>query len=773
MRKELIFAVSMLAVAASCQRKEEVQVEPSEQKTVTGEIPVGFDIYTQRGVDTKAGVKGPTTSDALKSGDMAEQGFGVFAFYTDNNDYDPQSIPNFMYNEQVKYDAAKGGFWYEPVKYWPNEYGDRAESDDSDKISFFAYAPYVKVTPSTGKIPDSTEAQWGIAGMSRNSATGDPLVKYIASFDADKSVDLCWGVYDETAWPITQTGSDQDAFTNGKPWLNVQRPAAIDQKLKFTFKHALSQLYVDVDAFVDGTDNANALAENTKVWVRSITFSGMATRGALNLNNDQPDRALWLEYNGTNDLELGEEITVFDGRKDGKEGVAGAVASNEKLMGLNEQLIQDDATPAHSGVTNAPQHLFKSSDPVYVIPTGEDIKITIVYDIETEDDKLATYISDGKTPGTSVENRISKDIHFAGATSFENGKSYKIHLHLGMNSVKFDAEVVDWEDVEEIEREVDLPVNVPVFAAVASAAIQTNISTVMLPSDAGKYTFAISGLNGGEMINHEESTDPSIVAVDLLTLSSVSKNPANASGVAIQEVELPENMYPHVVSSHYQIWSGRASGQGVAIQFLQAAHKLGLSASELGVSGKKIKLAAEADIDWTNDIQPDPALDGSNLFVKKNGSTLNYYSATPTDGQFNWEGNSIVLPRVVVPGDIYAITVDLSEGDGPEPETVQVKIGGFLSDAGTINVPVTSNVTKTITLPVPEYKGNGTIVFETSEDADNITQNSLNPNTGEIRLFVMNATGEYNAKVKATFTPDAGTLAHAVEYTYTIHVTVE
>lgn len=64
-------------------------------------------------------------------------GFGVFAYYTEDNLWDDTSspIPDFMYNQQVTYDYDATSWQYSPVKYWPN--------DDTKKyVSFFAYAPY-------------------------------------------------------------------------------------------------------------------------------------------------------------------------------------------------------------------------------------------------------------------------------------------------------------------------------------------------------------------------------------------------------------------------------------------------------------------------------------------------------------------------------------------------------------------------------------------------------------------------------------------------------
>ena len=441
----LILAAAALALAA-CNKQE--APAPAE---LSAPAAISFDGYLNRGIVTRSGAAGLMDATLLQA-----QGFGVFGYYTDFNAYDDQATPNFMYNQHVTY---SGGNWvYAPVKYWPNEYGDKAISDDIDKVSFFAYAPYVEVTPSTGKVEDAT---FGIAGMNRNSASGDPILKYIGSFDPAKSVDLCWGVAataDAAAWSIVQTGAAQTpAIAAGKPWIDVQRPAdpTAGQKLKFTFEHALSQLNVQIDADVDVTDHATTpdLAEGTKIYVRSISFTGLAMKGALNLNNSIADKAEWLDYAGINDISAGEAFVLYDGRKDGREGVAGATASNEKSLGLNEVIISDDGN-TKAGVTATPVNLFQSTTltaPIYVIPVDEEITITIDYDVETVDNNLPNLLSDGVKYGSKINNKISKTVTFGTATKFENGKSYVIKLHLGMNSVKFNADVVGWVAADEGE----------------------------------------------------------------------------------------------------------------------------------------------------------------------------------------------------------------------------------------------------------------------------------------------------------------------------------
>ncbi len=475
MNKKAFFFSALLAgmMLASCSSSEEgLRTEKTPDTAAQdGKYPVSFSAYADRGV-TRAGKEGLMDINALRAAkgeDYADGGgFGVFAYYTDLKKYDQTYVPNFMYNQLV-YDANAGtgdaNWTYSPVMYWPNESGSDAQSDDEDKVSFFAYAPYAATSSAaSGSVTDATS---GITGFSRNSNAGDPLVKYIANFSTANTVDLCWGVCNDPSWAKIQGGSSQ-AMPTGLPWLDVEHPQTTSQKMKFTFKHALAQLNVQVDADADVTEHADDdnLAATTKIYVRSVSFTGIAMKGALNLNNTVANQALWLDYGGTTDLPYGETVTVKDGRRDGREGSSGAEATNETPAGLNPAIIQNDANNPTTGVTTKYQNLFEPAtpaaipgqptddeiaaaltNPVYVIPTGEAMTVTIVYDVETVSPNLAGYISDGTTHGSSVENCITKTIYYNGdGLSLESGKKYTIKLHLGMNSVKFDADVDNWDN---------------------------------------------------------------------------------------------------------------------------------------------------------------------------------------------------------------------------------------------------------------------------------------------------------------------------------------
>ena len=494
----------MAGLLASCADgiSDSLDTGPNSQKPADGQYAVGFNAYARRGV-TRSGYSGVLNLGQLEETELNGGGFGVFAYYTDLKRYDQTYIPNFMYNQGV---FKQGSLWeYTPVMYWPNESGLDAQSDDEDKVSFFAYAPYVRhSSAASGSVPD---ASYGITGFSRNTTAGDPIVKYIASFDPTKSVDLCWGVCADASWPKFQ-GAGTQTMTAGLPWLDVEHPQGVNQKMTFTFRHALSQLNVQIDADPDinAHDETSEIATGTKVFVRSISFTGIATQAALNLNNVEADKPLWLDYSGTTDLPYGQNVTVHDGRRDGREGAAGAEATNELPQGLNPAIVQNSV--ATSGVTHELQNLFNGAaltTPVYVIPTGEKMAVTIVYDVETPNDDLPGYLSDGVNHGSSVENRITKDITWSAGTGLESGKKYTLLLHLGLNSVKFDAAVDAWDD-SAVSGNGWLPSNLAVSTPV-TLSLGTSLSMQMSGGSGTPQTLTATTQPSGASVTWSNSDD--------------------------------------------------------------------------------------------------------------------------------------------------------------------------------------------------------------------------------------------------------------------------
>jgi hypothetical protein len=781
MKKIYLFA-ACAALFAACTSDDQIIDQQPAQIEADGAVMMGA--YMQRST-TRAGLTGDETNAKLQGAYAEFGGFGVFGYYTDNKDYDQLAQPNFFYNQKVTYNTTDPAHWeYSPVKYWPNEYGNNAISDDNDRVSYFAYAPYVDVTASTGKTvlregaqsayetaldtyntakttylaakntydailaagevghPTDEEttafnsavttwndakktyngkyaeyvaaggAEFGIVGMNRNTASGDPVIKYQGSFNPAEAVDLCWGVSQQAQWPLVN-GEPAQKIAVGKPWLNVQRPSQTSQEVTFNFRHALAKMQVKIDAFVDGTAASTALDANTRIWVRSVKFNGFAMKGALNLNNETANQPYWMNFNGIGDLESDGEVIIYDGRKDGKEAVQGATATNEKTLGLNEQLVEDETAfaatnvwaAAPTGVTKTEQYLFAGANATnngifYVIPTGDNMQVEIIYDVETISKNLGFLLADNSSQGSSIENRIQKSISFGDTQKLEPGKAYTIKLHLGMNSVEFEANVVGWEDVAPAD--VDLPANVPFFTA---AAAGTGAATIPAVVDKNKFLFGINGLNGGELVNTTVGANKWNSATNVLTSTTayltgwsstadaLSGVNANSSGYMIETLTTTNN--PTTVKrTQIVTWTGKTSNNKVEVTFTQEAAPLKLLPPSPTTAGETAQLrrdvtsapaygyfcteyaAATFAAPLTTNGNPENGQNG--IRVWRNGTELQWVSSFTADPgpiykEFTFDDNGLItFKEALVNGDV--IRVMLKTGDAPA-ETITWTVG--------------------------------------------------------------------------------------------------
>lgn len=482
MKKKLYFLLAASVALFSACSSDDLSEGSSAKSSQIDDTAVNFGAYVNRGI-TRAGAAGTlTTNGDAPAVSLQNVGFGVFSYYSDSESYSETSKPNFMYNQLVSVKPNETDWSYSPLKYWPNEFGKNARSEGQDRLTFFAYAPYVQVNPSTGRvIKREGDGDNGIVGLTSNTTSGDPYVKYYVDMDPNKRVDLCWGVA-KSAFTASVDGDAHNLVNEGWPYIDVVKPD-VASKIDFDFRHALAAVSVQIDTDVDveGHD-ANAADRDTytRIWVRSVTFEGFTDKGRLNLNsNVDPQSAesgpQWFDLTTDSPVASGT-VTVYDGRTDGKEGRDNAIAKKETPATLNAKIIQsapyDQTAIANGltisddvpGVTKDAVNLFDAAlgAPVYVIPTDDNLKVTIVYDVETYDANLATFLSDGAVKGSSVQNTIEKEITFQpeqgdAVTKLEAGKSYTIKLHLGLTSVKFDASVTDW--VDDVTFDVDLPFN--------------------------------------------------------------------------------------------------------------------------------------------------------------------------------------------------------------------------------------------------------------------------------------------------------------------------
>lgn len=360
MKKFLFLTAAAVAVFASCAKTID-----NTKNTGPGEA-ISFGVYTARNA-TKAVSSttfGSINTDALL---QASAGFGVFAYYSDavlpdgsagstgyvadpGNTPNSNFTPNFMYNQLVEYDTDH---WkYEPIKYWPNEYNTSdAIGAGVDKLTFFAYAPYVETV--------GTE---GITAFSANSATGDPTLTFKVPADKANQIDLLWS----------------DANTK-----NMVKPA-ISTAVHFTFKHVLSNLTILPVAVVDAKTTIPASSGTdvdaaTVVKINSITLTGQFNQeGTLNLATGEWDSS----------------AAASD------QTVSWTPAGGFAVDDYNDKAEINTYYAANAGVL--PEFMFVPSS-----SADKDYVITIDYDFITTDAKLAA--------AATVHNVIHKtleDIEF-------------------------------------------------------------------------------------------------------------------------------------------------------------------------------------------------------------------------------------------------------------------------------------------------------------------------------------------------------------------------
>ena len=332
MKKLKFFAASLgIMTLAACSNSDEVFNGANELAQLQNEDnAVSFSTYMGSSATTRAGVAGSITTASLKTGAHKEAGFGVFAYYTGTNTYGQQQgttytaetspaaniAPNFMYNQQVKWNNSLADTYvtkweYSPVKYWPNEV-NASDVDDQDNdtnsdpatasdyggnVSFFAYAPYVLSASGTE----------GITAMSTSSATGDPTVTYVVAAAGKDIVDLLWGAASGTSTNVNGEGNtgvtgDKTATANTykKAVLNGYTTNADLTKQKtngtvgFAFKHALSKVggstndpsgsglknglmvQLDIDDMKGGETGGSKDATTTKVTIKDVKIEALA-----------------------------------------------------------------------------------------------------------------------------------------------------------------------------------------------------------------------------------------------------------------------------------------------------------------------------------------------------------------------------------------------------------------------------------------------------------------------------------------------------------------
>lgn len=385
--KRNLFATAIVAslVLAGCSNSEFVESYQSDADAIS--------FGTTLSKTTRA-----TPINQFEDGDQ----FFVDAYYTQEKEF-PQGTddPNFMRYQDVTLGAT--GWTYSPIKYWPNNV---TSTNQSGKVSFFAHAPALEDESGTTIKPTYD--------------TGEPVITYtIPTTDLTKQQDILWAVNPKT----------------GLPYLDMTKQTT-DETIMFDFKHALARIGFEVKLGGDiiaqvGEDAAKG---ETTVTLANIEIGGFDKtgnpsgvffeKGELSLKNTIANVPAWKTTGvSLNPQNYKFESTDFD-----------CVELPTNTTGILFENVTGTQKNATYTLIN------KNANYLMIIPqtfkTAGEVKICVTYDVVTIDDKVG---------GNSTVRNI-QTVSLPSNTKFVNGKAYKYVLTIGINSVKMEGVVTDWDD---------------------------------------------------------------------------------------------------------------------------------------------------------------------------------------------------------------------------------------------------------------------------------------------------------------------------------------
>ena len=356
-----------------------------------GNNAIEFSTYLGRNAQGSRGTETNTTS-------IQTSGFGVLAYYTEQVDFADTNKPNFMWNQQVTY--SNSAWSYTPIKYWPTKVGD--------KVSFFAYAPYVAGGDANGIV------------LSKNNVAGAPTATITLPEDPSQTIDFVAAV---------QMNKTHD------------NSATADNNVSFTLKHEMTR--VKVQAKLDkSVYDASDAKHKTFVVIKNVTFNDNGQfykSGKYTFSTTDGERGTWT----TTDNATAYSLDLNKVMK--KETI--------KATGAKGSTVSGDYQKGEDGiklVNDTPVSLFKDDQYLFLIPvaslTDGKATATIEYDIVTEDSKLAV--------GYSCTN-ATKIVKLPAGT-LQQGKSYNYTFIINLDEIVLDAAVEKWDETAS-----DSNINVP------------------------------------------------------------------------------------------------------------------------------------------------------------------------------------------------------------------------------------------------------------------------------------------------------------------------
>lgn len=370
--KNLMMVLTALAMAG-CSQNEVTDINPDAHRAI------GFDVYT--GVQTRGA---ETDLTALqKSG----AGFGFLAYKTEGDwsTKGDNAQPDFLYNEHGTWTAGvpTGSWGYTNIRFWP--------TNTTDKISFFAYAPY-EASPADGSNKGIT--------LSAQTAKGAPTLDF--------------------ALITTNSWKDMvDLVTDNRSNIQDQTAASNSGTVSFKFSHVLTKV-ADIKVKPDQT-----LGSDIKIYVTNLKL-----------------------VPGSSILQDKAKYQFSDGNWADATGGASYFTTEQDLSDFLNKTDKSDwgYTTKSVDVSNsvAATSLFPTNEALYFIPvnngtgTGNasDLKLKITYDIVT---KVGT--------NTNVTSTTTKEVELPKNT-FKKGMAHTYTLTIKLNTIKItvDETITKWDE---------------------------------------------------------------------------------------------------------------------------------------------------------------------------------------------------------------------------------------------------------------------------------------------------------------------------------------
>lgn len=413
---------------------------------VDGEAAISFSAGVA-GSEAETRVYTSTIDNVAKLQQVVD-GFGVFAYLNDATPWataKTSTIADFMYNQSVYWgisyitqdgsgnDVEHNDWVYNPPKYWPN-YTDN-DNANPRYVSFFAYAPFT---------PEGATA--GITAFPNKTDKTQPFVEYTIAPPGEQP-DLLWANF-------------IDARRNGEGLIETATDPNTYQKVPLTFHHALACVDVYIQRIFDEETFEGKVptkADTTKLFVSELklqetskTPKSIYYRGDLSL-----ETGTWSNLTGKTGTDADQTLTY--GERYFSANISGT--SNMASTDLEKAIVRDAELDKWekkgTGVDGSEQPLFAAHS-LMLLPQA-DLKVTptLTYSMVTRDNTLQhNYLEDTKG------NRYSRILNTVKGGDFtltlEQGKRYKLLIHVGVETVQFElVSVEDWDFPIRFNTEVD------------------------------------------------------------------------------------------------------------------------------------------------------------------------------------------------------------------------------------------------------------------------------------------------------------------------------